>query len=121
MKSLALVIWSLFFFGPINVSVEKWVIEKNSSLRIEGKSNVNTFKCDIIEYLNRDTILLYKDNSSDATQIVTKGCLTLNINRFDCNQNYVTADLKKTLKAADNPYMKINLLSFGPVKVNTPN
>ena len=105
----------------MNVSVEKWVVEKNSSLRIEGKSNVNTFKCDIIEYLNRDTILLYKDNSSDATQIVTKGCLTLNIKRFDCYQNYVTADLKKTLKAADNPYMKINLLSFGPIKANTPN
>jgi hypothetical protein len=121
MKSLAIIIWSLLFFDPIDMSVEKWVIEKNSSLRIEGKSNVNTFKCDIIEYLNGDTILIYRGNASEQTQIATKGGLTLNINRFDCHQNHVTADLKKTLKASENAYMKINLLSFAHIKVNTPN
>lgn len=121
MKSLVIIIWSLLFFDSVNVSVEKWVIEKSSSLRIEGKSNVNSFKCDIVEYLNRDTILLYVDNASEQTQIAAKGGLTLDINRFDCHQNYVTADLKKTLKANENAYMKINLLSFGHIKVNTPN
>jgi hypothetical protein len=121
MKSLAIIIWSFLFFNPVDMAVEKWVVEKNSSLRIEGKSNVNTYKCDIMEYLNGDTILLYKGNAPGQTQIATKGGLTLNINRFDCHQNHVTADLKKTLKATENAYMKINLLSFGRIQVNTPN
>jgi hypothetical protein len=118
MKSIAFILWSVFFFDPVNISVEKWVIEKNSSLSIEGRSNVNEFKCDIVEYLNRDTILLYKDNSTAQKPVITKGGLTININRFDCHQNYVTADLKKTLKAKENPYLKINLVSFGYLKSN---
>ena len=121
MKSIAILIWSLFFFNPVNISVEKWVIEKTSSLSIEGKSNVNNFKCDIVEYLNRDTILLYKDNSGEQKPILTKGGLTININRFDCHQNYVTADLKKTLKAKEDAHMKINLVSFGYMKSNQTN
>src|SRR5688500_12625081 len=121
MKSIAILIWGIFFFNPINVSVEKWVIEKNSSLSIEGKSNVNNFKCDIVEYLNRDTILLFKDNSGEQKPILTKGGLSININRFDCHQNYVTADLKKTLKAKEDPYMKVNLVSFGYIKSNQSN
>lgn len=121
MKSVAIAIWSLFFFNPVNISVERWVIEKTSSLSIEGKSNVNSFKCDIVEYLNRDTILLYKDNSGEQKPILTKGGLTININRFDCHQNYVTADLKKTLKAKEDANMKINLVSFGYMKSNQSN
>lgn len=121
MKLIAILIWSVFFFNPVNVSVEKWVIEKNSSLSLEGKSNVNSFKCDIVEYLNRDTILLFKDNSGEQKPILSRGGLTININRFDCHQNYVTADLKKTLKAKDDPYMKVNLVSFGYMKPHHSN
>ena len=121
MKSILLTIYAILSFDPVNISVEKWVIEKNSSLQIEGKSNVNTFKCDIIEYLNCDTILLYREIGSQQSQIATYGGLTININRFDCHQNYVTADLKKTLKAKENAYMKINLLSLGSMKENTTN
>lgn len=120
MKFIALFTWSFLFFDPANTSVEKWVIAENSSLCIEGRSNVNSFKCDIVAYMNRDTILLYKDNSVEQKPILTKGGLIININRFDCHQNYVTADLKKTLKASENAYMKINLLSLGRFKVNVP-
>jgi hypothetical protein len=121
MKAIALMIWNLFFFYPVTFTIEKWVIEKTSSLSIEGKSNVNNFKCDIIEYLKGDTILIYRNNSTEQKPIITKGGLTLNINRFDCHQNYVTADLKKTLKANENAYMKINILSLGYIKSNLHN
>ena len=121
MKSIAIIIWGLIYFNPVNVIVEKWVIEKNSSLRIEGKSNVNGFKCDIVEYLNRDTIFLYKDASQAQMPVATKGGLIININSFDCHQNHITADLKKTLKAKENAYMKINLLTLGHIEPNTSN
>ena len=120
MKSLAIIIWSLLFFDPVNVTVERWVIEKNSNLCIEGKSNVNNFRCDIVEYLNHDTIFLYREVSKAEMPIATKGGLHININRFDCHQNHITADLKKTLKAKENEIMKINLLSLGFIRPNTP-
>ena len=121
MKSLIIIIWSLLFFDPAEVTVERWVIEKNSNLCIEGKSNVNNFKCDIVEYLNRDTILLFRDASQGQQPITTRGGLNININRFDCHQNHITADLKKTLKAKENAYMKINLLTIGYIRPNVSN
>ncbi len=121
MKSIAIIIWSFFFFTPAEVAVERWVIEKSSNLCIEGKSNVNTFKCDIVEYLNRDTIFLYRDATQAHLPITTRGGLNININRFDCHQNHITADLKKTLKAKENAYMKINLLTIGNIKSNVSN
>ena len=121
MKSLVIIIWSLLSFNTTPVLVERWVIEKTSSLSIEGKSNVNNFKCDIIEYLNQDTIFLYKTDPQKQKPIATRGGLTININRFDCHQRHITADLKKTLRAKENAYMKINLLTLGFIKPNTPN
>ena len=121
MKSIAVMIWSFFFFEPVNISVEKWVIEKTSNLCIEGRSNVNNFKCDIVEYLNADTIFLYRDASQAKMPIATRGGFNININRFDCHQNHITTDLKKTLKATENAYMKVNLLTIDYIKPNTTN
>ena len=113
MKIAAILIWNLLFFDPVDISVEKWIIEKTSNLSIEGKSNVNTFKCDIVEYLKEDTIFLYKDNGVHQPSSIVKGGLTINTNRFDCHQNHITTDLKKTLKSKENGWMKINLLTLG--------
>lgn len=120
MKSVLAVIFSLLFIDPVSVSIEKWVIDNKSSLSIEGKTNVSTFKCDIVEYLNHDTILLYKDHE-DQKLITAKGGLTININRFNCKDNHITSDLKKALKADDNAFMKINFLTLGYIKQNTTN
>ena len=119
MKSIAIILWSLLFFDPVDVTVEKWIVEKQSNLSIEGKSNVNTFKCNIVEYLNQDTIFLYKDLTPGQRPMVAKGGVNININRFDCHQNHITADLKKTLKAKENAFMKISLLTLGFIKPNS--
>lgn len=121
MKLIAIIFYSALFIDPVNISVEKWVIEKTSNLCIEGKSNVNNFKCDIVEYLKQDTIFLYKDATQGQKPFAIKGGLNININRFDCHQNHITADLKKTLKAKENAYMKISLISLGYIRPNTLN
>jgi hypothetical protein len=113
MKIAVMLLWNLLFFDPVDVSVEKWIIEKTSNLSIEGKSNVNTFKCDIVEYLKEDTIFLYRNNALHQPTSIAKGGLTININRFDCHQNHITTDLKKTLRSKENGWMKINLLTLG--------
>jgi|GEM_PF-6153619 len=117
MKSALSILISLICFDRPSIPVERWVIGNKSSLSIEGKTNVSTFKCDIIEYLNQDTILLLR-NPEDKKPITVKGGLTLNINRFNCHDNHITSDLKKALKAHENAYLNINLLTLQYIQPN---
>lgn len=118
MKLLLISFIASFFFNPPKASVEKWVIEKSSNLSIEGRSNVSSFRCDVIEYLRVDTIFFYKGDQQICT---TKGGLTVNIKGFDCHQKYITTDLRKTLKAEEFPFLKIDLLSIGNFTAGTAN
>lgn len=110
MKLMLIFFITSLFFNPPKASVEKWIIEKSSNLSIEGRSNVSSFQCDVTEYLRADTVFFYKDDQQIFT---TKGGLTINVNGFDCHQRYLTNDLRKTLKAAEFPLLKIDLLSLG--------
>jgi hypothetical protein len=114
MKLLVLSLLTTFLFTPPAAIVEKWVIEKSSNLCIEGKSNVSSFQCDVIRYLQVDTIFFYKD---DRQLVTTKGGITIDVNTFDCHQRYITADLRKTLKAKECPLLRIDLLSIGNLPV----
>jgi hypothetical protein len=119
MKLISTVFIASLLIAPPKVIIEKWVIEKNSNLCIEGRSNVNSFRCDVIEYLHPDTVLFYKEEQQPQFNI--KGGLTIKVNGFDCHQRYMTNDLRKTLKADDYPSLKIDLLSIGnftPVNKN---
>ena len=89
-------------------STQKWVLVENGSLRVGGSTNVNTFNCDINNYINHDTIFLNKSNSG----IQLRGSVNLEINTFDCHHQIMTNDLRKTLKAKEFPYLKITFLSF---------
>jgi hypothetical protein len=111
MKLILTTLFASLFFPPNKVVIEKWIIEKNSNLSIQGRSNVNSFQCDVKEYLRADTILFYKQDQEQ--QFIVKGGLTINVNEFDCHQRYMTGDLRKTLKGQEYPQLKINLLSIG--------
>ena len=111
MKAVTTALAVLLFFHPDKIDTEKWVIEKNSSLYIEGKSNVTAFTCDVTEYLRPDTVVFYKEDRYQPFFTI-KGGLTININRLDCHQRYITSDMKKTLKADESSCLKIDLLSI---------
>ncbi len=107
--SLAILISLFAFRAPVPI-VQKWVIEKKSTLHIDGKTNISNFRCDINEYAQQDTVLLYKE---EHQRVTIKGGLTLNVNCFDCHQKYITSDLRKTLKADETPFFRIHLLNMG--------
>jgi len=111
MKLILATFIASLFFTPSKVIVERWVIERNSSLSIQGRSNVNSFQCDIKEYLRNDTISFYKEDQQQ--QFPIKGGLLININQFDCHQRYMTGDFRKTLKVRESPHLKIDLLTMG--------
>ena len=111
MKLILTTFIASLLLAPNKVVIEKWIIEKNSNLSIQGRSNVNSFQCDVKEYLRADTILFYKEDQQQ--QFIIKGGLTINVNDFDCHQRYMTGDLRKTLKAQEYKQLKIDLLSIG--------
>ena len=98
------------FATPRSEKPVKWIIEKTSTLRIDGKSNVNSFTCDIEEYNHKDTII---SSSYTASQPVTlSGSLKLEIVKFNCHSTFITRDFRKTLKADEYPEMIIRFLNI---------
>lgn len=87
---------------------EKWLIHGNSSLTINGSTNINKFACDIPSYGQTDTLSLIKGR----TPVALAGSINLKIRSFDCHNAMMTSDLRKTLKEPVYPVLKISFLSL---------
>ena len=94
-----------------NSSFARWVVEKNSSLNIQGETNINSFQCDVTEYLKADT-LVYIKNDATRKLCFTNSCLDIDVNRFDCHSKFITEDFRSALKADENPKLKIVFLTI---------
>lgn len=102
----------LSFKAPV-VSPTKWVVYKSGYLQVKGSTTVNTFTCIIPNYAHPDTIDIYKNKSA----IKLSGDIALNVNAFDCHNVMMTAQLRKTLKAAQYPTIKIRFISLNELPV----
>jgi len=91
------------------VAVLKWKVEKNSTLHVKGKSNVNSFTCTINEYTKNDTLILSNDVSKSLR---LRGEIKMDVLKFDCHSGMLTKGLRQTLKADDYPTMMIRFLSL---------
>jgi hypothetical protein len=100
--------------------VKRWVVDSNSSLTIEGRSNVSAFYCEVTKYLEADT-LQYVNNETTRQFIFTNSSLTVDINDFDCHQRIITNDFRKTLKADQNRFLKIQFISLDAFDVRNNN
>ena len=101
-----------FFENSIrNNSLARWVVERNSSLNIQGETNINSFQCDVTEYLKPDT-LVYTKNDAVKKLSFTNSCLIIDIKRFDCHNKFITEDFRSALKADENPDLKILFLTI---------
>ncbi|HET9824422.1 MAG TPA: hypothetical protein VFP87_03765 [Chitinophagaceae bacterium] len=94
-----------------NYSLARWVVEKNSSLNIQGETNINSFQCDVTEYLKADTLVYIKNDATKKLSF-TNSCLSIDIKRFDCHNKYITEDFRTALKADENPSLKIVFLTI---------
>jgi len=45
-------------------TITGWVIERSSTMSIEGSSNISAFTCDLKEYLSQDTLYYSKDEKA---------------------------------------------------------
>ncbi|GEO11565.1 YceI family protein [Segetibacter aerophilus] len=98
----------------------KWAVQKSSTLRIQGLSNVNNFGCDITGYYQPDTLICFEENPLNKT-VPLKGALEIDVFNFDCHNKRLTSDLRKTLKAKEYPKLVIRFLSLerNPVMRNS--
>lgn len=103
-----------------NYSLARWVVEKNSSLNIQGETNINSFQCDVTEYLKPDT-LIYTKNDAAKKLSFNNSCLNIEIKRFDCHNKYITEDFRSALKADENPSLKIVFLTIDQFSTSSNN
>ena len=94
----------------------KWVITKGCSLKVVGSTNVNQFSCVIADYYKPDTLTFYKDAAAEPTRIT--GTLKLEVQNFDCQNPVMTANLRSTLKAKENPYLIIKFINLSRYPAN---
>lgn len=120
MKFLLIFLLASFCWPPHNQLKEKWLIEKESNLYFEGRTNISNFRCGITSYLRPDTLCFCREDQSKAVLSV-KGGLSIDVNCFECQQSYMNKDLRKALKARECPQMKIALLSIGNFSGNVKN
>jgi hypothetical protein len=102
------------------VPVRRWVISKNSSLSVNGSTNVNKFSCVIPAYDQIDTLVLSK--SKTDKEIILSGTISLSVGSFDCHNSGMTKQLRKTLNEKEFPVLQVRFLSLNklPALGSTP-
>jgi hypothetical protein len=95
--------------SPSPLGMVRWVVEKNSTLRVQGKTNVNKFTCTTSEYAEKDTIICFGD---PAKPVRLTGALEMDVLSFDCHSKLITKDFRKTIKADKYPVLTIRFLSL---------
>lgn len=88
----------------------RWVIAGGCSLKVQGSTNINQFTCVIANISKPDTLSVYRAAGSGLARM--NGVLKLDLKGFDCFNPMMTADLRKTLKAKEYPFMVIRFINL---------
>ena len=89
--------------------IVKWVVEKNSTLSVQGKTTINNFICNINEYSKQDTIICI---SGPFKPLSFTGEIQMDILNFNCHSKMITKDLRKTIRSDEYPTMTIKFISL---------
>ncbi len=99
----------LMAFAKPAIRYTRWVVEQNSTLSVEGSSNVNRFTCNISVNAEKDTIVFVNDT---LKAVSLKGNIQMDVTGFNCHTKLITRDLRKTLKSEEYPLMFIRFISL---------
>ncbi|MEP2668498.1 MAG: YceI family protein [Cyclobacteriaceae bacterium] len=93
------------------VLVHRFIVQPSSKLTIDGKTNVNSFRCAITQYVGKDTLVLH-EGGKNKKPFFKKGYVGLEAARFDCGVQLMTNDFWKTIKYNEYPVVSIEFISF---------
>jgi hypothetical protein len=121
-SSVIVLFLSASSFGLLRTSesgylLKRWIISKNSSLSVNGSTNINKFSCVIPAYDRIDTLTLSQNKTNN--EVMLSGEIALNISSFDCHNSGMTKQLRKTLEGIKYPVMRIRFLSLNKIPVLT--
>ncbi len=106
----SLVLFSGFSIKTTTPYLTKWVLSKECSLKVNGSTNINKFSCVIANYYTPDTLVFYKEKTSEPVKMA--GSMALDVQNFDCHNPIMTNDLRKTLKVKEYPKMIIRFINL---------
>jgi hypothetical protein len=117
--SLASVIFRvLAIFLPISFTtveediVHNLIVQPSSAILIDGKSNVNKFRCTSDQYNGSDTLIFKTVNNKT---VFVRGNVKLNASGFDCGMRAITKDFAETINVEKFPFITIEFISFEEV------
>lgn len=93
------------------VLIHRFIVQPNSQLIIDGKTNINNFQCAIIHYTGKDTLEL-REGGNYPKPIFTQGFVGLEAARFDCGMQVMTNDFWRTIKYKEYPLVGVEFISF---------
>jgi hypothetical protein len=93
-----------------NTGLKRWVVSQNSSLSVNGSTNINKFSCVIPAYDQQDTLTVAVNKADQAVALT--GRIRLPISSFDCHISAMTRQLRETLKEKQFPSLYIRFLSL---------
>jgi hypothetical protein len=88
----------------------RWIICGNSSLVVNGSTNLSRFSCAINGYPKTDTIKV--ERNQYTKKIALSGRMGMAIAGFDCKNRMMTNELRKTLKQDLYPEINIEFVSI---------
>ncbi|MGI9544146.1 MAG: YceI family protein [Cyclobacteriaceae bacterium] len=88
-----------------------WKVEKSSYLKINGATNINRFHCSFDSPTLSDTLSLNLNYDKTTVFFINKD-ITIPIASFDCQNNFITKDFRKTLKAEQHPTINLSFQSI---------
>jgi len=117
MKGLFIILSLVLFSGFVPLReergalVHRLIVQPDSKLIIDGKTNVNEYRCAILQYFGKDTLEL-REGGPNKRPVFTKGYVGLEASRFDCGMQVMTNDFWKTIKSEKYPFVGIEFISF---------
>lgn len=115
MRSVFVVLVFLLFSGftPTGrgILTHRLIVQPSSKIMIDGKTNVNTFRCAITQYTGTDTLVL-QEGGARRRPVFLKGYVGLEAARFDCGMQMMTHDFWDAIKYKEYPVVSITFISF---------
>jgi hypothetical protein len=109
-KKILVLTIAIFCSGFTNEGT--WIIDRESTITINGATNVTKFSCALNSYTGHDTLRYYNDIFASEIQFTANG-MTIPVQRFDCGAKQISRDFQSTLKSHLFPDLNIRFISLG--------
>lgn len=93
------------------ILVHRLIVQPSSKIIVNGKTNVNSFRCAITQYTGADTLVL-QEGGARKRPFFQKGLVGVEAARFDCGMQLMTHDFWDAIKYKEYPIVSIEFISF---------